>query len=103
VILAKAEGNLISPLTNRTPSNFSTPPSGGRPRRPVDVPKNRIVPKIVDPRLGAGSNPAGADGGGQNLEFDDQCSKVGIDELPYSFKCIYNLETKIAKKALKIV
>lgn len=34
VILAKAEGNPITPPTNRGPSNFPTPPSGGRPSRP---------------------------------------------------------------------
>jgi hypothetical protein len=75
VILAKAkgEGNPITPPTNRGPSNFPTPPSGGRPSRPVDVPKHRIAPKIVDPGLGAGANPAGAGGGGENPEFDDQC------------------------------
>ena len=28
VILAKAEGNPVTPLTNRGPSNFPTPPSG---------------------------------------------------------------------------
>jgi hypothetical protein len=108
VILAKAEGNPITPPTNRGPSNFPTPPSGGRPSRPVYVPKHRIAPKIVDPGLGAGANPAGAGGGGENPEFDDQCSideqnKAGIDELPDSSEYIYNLETKTARKALKTV
>jgi hypothetical protein len=70
VILAKAEGNPITPPTNRGPSNFPTPPSGGR---PVYVPEYRIAPKIVDPGLGAGANPAGAGYGGENPEFDDQC------------------------------
>ena len=54
------------------PSNFPTPPSGGRPSRPVYVPKYRTVPKIVNPGVGAGANPAGAGGGGA-AEFDDQC------------------------------
>jgi hypothetical protein len=72
VILAKAEGNPITPPTNRGPSNFPTPSWGGRPSRPVYVPKPRIAPKIVDPGLGAGANPAGAGGGGENPEFDDQ-------------------------------
>jgi hypothetical protein len=53
------------------PSQFPTPPSGGRPSRPVYVPKYRIAPKIVDPGLGADANPAGAGGGGENPEFDD--------------------------------
>jgi hypothetical protein len=69
VILVKAEGNPITPPTNRGPSNFPTPSWGGR---PVYVPKPRIAPKIVDPGLGAGANPAGAGGGGENPEFDDQ-------------------------------
>ena len=29
VILAKADGNPVTPPTNRGPSNFPTPPSGG--------------------------------------------------------------------------
>ena len=63
VILAKAEGNPVTPPTNRGPSNFPTPPSGGRPSQPVYVPKYRTAPKIVNPGLGAGANPAGAGGG----------------------------------------
>jgi len=57
------------------PSQFPTPPSGGRPSRPVYVPKYRTAPKIVDQGLGAGANPAGAGGGGGGgaAEFDDQC------------------------------
>jgi len=35
VILAKADGNPVTPPTNLGPSNFPTPPSGGRPSRPV--------------------------------------------------------------------
>lgn len=62
VILAKAEGNPITLPINRGPSNFPIPPSVGR---PVYVPKHRIAPKIVDPGLGAGANPAGAGGGGK--------------------------------------
>lgn len=52
------------------PSNFPTPPAGGRPSR--YVPKYRIAPKVV-PIVGAGTNPAGAGGGGGAPEFDDQC------------------------------
>jgi hypothetical protein len=54
------------------PSNFPTPPAGGRPSRPVYVPKYRTAPKVV-PELGAGANPAGAGGGGGAAEFDDKC------------------------------
>ena len=54
----------------QSPSNFPTPPAGGRPSQPVYVPKYRPAPKIVNPGLGAGANPAGAGGG---VEFDDQC------------------------------
>ncbi len=55
------------------PSNFPTPPAGGRPSRPVYVPKYRTAPKVVDQGLGAGANPAGAGGGSGAAEFDDQC------------------------------
>jgi len=72
VILAKADGNPVTPPTNRGPSNFPTPPSGGRPSQPVHVPKYRTAPKIVNPDLGAGANPAGAGGGDGSAEFDDQ-------------------------------
>ena len=71
VILAKSDGNPVTPPTNRGPSNFPTPPSGGRPSQPVYVPKYRIAPKIVNPGLGAAANPAGAGGGGGAAEFDD--------------------------------
>ena len=54
------------------PSNFPTPPAGGRPSRPVYVPKYRTAPKVV-PELGAGANPAGAGGGDGAAEFDDKC------------------------------
>ena len=33
----------------------------------------RVAPKIVYQGLGAGANPAGADGGSGGAEFDDQC------------------------------
>ena len=60
------------------PSQFPTPPAGGRPSRPVYVPRYRTAPKVVPgPGLGAGANPAGAGGGGgggaAEAEFDDQC------------------------------
>ena len=54
------------------PSNFPTPPAGGRPSRPVYVPKYRTAPKVV-PELSAGANPAGAGGGDGAAEFDDKC------------------------------
>jgi len=60
----------------QSPSNFPTPPSGGRPSRPATVTNPYIYctpPKVVDPGLGAGANPAGAGGGGEAAEFDDQC------------------------------
>ena len=74
-VLAKADGTPVTPPTNRGPSNFPTPPAGGRPSRPVYIPKYRTAPKVVPgPGLGAGANPAGAGGGGGAAEFDDQCS-----------------------------
>ena len=64
IILTKADGNPITPPTNRGPSQFPTPPAGGR---PVYVPKYRTATKVV-PGVGAG-------GGGGNAKFDDdQCS-----------------------------
>ena len=57
----------------QSPSNFPTPPAGGRPSWPVYVPKYRTAPKVVDSGLGAAANPAGAGGVGGNAEFDDQC------------------------------
>lgn len=66
VVLAKFQGNPVTPPTNRGPSNFPTPPSGGRPSRPVYVPKYRTAPKVV-PGAGGGGGAGGA------AEFDDQC------------------------------
>ena len=76
VILAKTGDSAPSVPTSPgrgQPSPFPTPPSGGRPSRPVYVPKYRTAPKVVDQGLGAGGNPAGAGGGGGAAEFDDQC------------------------------
>lgn len=80
VILAKTgdSGPSVPTSPGRgQPSNFPTPPAGGRPSRPVYIPKYRTAPKVVTgPGLGAGANPAGAGGGGGGgaAEFDDQCS-----------------------------
>jgi hypothetical protein len=74
VIFVKGERNPITLPINRGPNSFPTAPSGGRPNRPVYLPKYRTAPKIVNPGLGAGANPAGAGGGGGAAEFNDQCS-----------------------------
>jgi len=77
VILAKGEGNPITLPTNRGPSNFPTPPSGGRPSQPSRPATGtnpyiyRTPPKVVDQGLGAAANPAGAGNGGGAAEFDD--------------------------------
>jgi len=63
VILAKGEGNLITPPTNLEPNNFPTPPSAGRPSRPATGrnPFNyRTTPK--------------AGNGGQGPEFEENSS-----------------------------
>nr|UBA15694.1 hypothetical protein [Pseudo-nitzschia hainanensis]UBA15763.1 hypothetical protein [Pseudo-nitzschia hainanensis] len=78
VILVKAGDSSPSiPTSHGTgqPSNFPIPPTGGRPSRPVHVPKYHTAPKVVpSPGLGAGANPAGAGGGGGAAEFgDDKC------------------------------
>lgn len=76
VILAKGDSNLITPPTNRGPSNFPTQYSGGRPRQPsrpaTGTNPYRTPPKLVDQGLGAAANPAGAGNGGGAAEFDDQ-------------------------------
>ena len=73
MIFAKAEGG--NPVTRGSgPSNFPTPPSGGRPNRPVSgVNPYRVPPKAVNQGqgLGAGANPAGAGGEHKAAEFDD--------------------------------
>ena len=75
VILVKADYSSPSvPTSHGTgqPSNFPTPLAGGRPSRPVHVPKYRRAPKVVPgPGLGAAANPAGSGGGGGAAEFDD--------------------------------
>ena len=77
VILAKTgdSGPSVPTSPGRgQPSNFPTPPAGGRPSRPVYIPKYRTAPKVVPgPGLGAGANPAGAGGGGGAAELDAQC------------------------------
>ena len=131
VILAKFDGNPVTPPINRGPSNFPTPPSRGRSSSPVYVPKYRIAPNPV----GAGNGNGNGNGA---PEFDDPCpvsenqkskvsgydypsnvqkkkkksqdqclideqNKAGIDELPDSSEFIYNLETKTARQAAKKV
>ena len=102
--MAKAEGNPVTPPTNRGPSSFPTPPSAGRPSRPLKTPYvNRypVVPKLV-PGPGAGANPAGGGGGGAT-EFDDQCpvpkkEQSKISEYDYD----YRSSSKKKKKSVKI-
>ena len=55
----------------QSPSNFPTPPSGGRPSRNVPgVNPYHTAPKVI-PGVGAAANPAGAGGVGGNAKFDD--------------------------------
>lgn len=93
VILAKAEGNPVTPPSNRGPNNFPTPPSGGRPSKPVYVPKYRTAPKIVNPGLGAGAN-----GGGGAAEFDDQCPVPNKEQSQESSTHYYDFTQKSKKK-----
>ena len=70
VILAKTGDSSPSvpiSLGRGQPSHFPTPPS--HPSRPVrGVNPYRVAPKIVDPGLGAGANPAGAGNGGADWD-----------------------------------
>ena len=86
VILTKAEGNPVTPPTNRGPSSFPTPPSGGRPSRSVYVPKYRIAPKLVDQGLGAAANPAGAGDGDGAAELEDQCPASKSETSTYDYR-----------------
>ena len=98
VILAKADGNPVTPPTNRGPSQFPTPPAGGRPSRPVYVPKYRTAPKVV-PGVGAGVNPAGAGGGGGNAKFDDdQCPAPNKEKSQESSTHFQDFRQKSKKK-----
>ena len=70
VILVKTGDSAPSVPTSPVrgqPSNFPTPPYGGR---PVYVPKYRTAPKVVSV-VGVAANPAGAGNGGVAPEFDD--------------------------------
>ena len=99
MILVKADGNSGTLPTNRGPSNFSTPPWGGRPNRPVYLPKYRTAPKVVDQGLGAGANPAGAGGGGGPAEFDDQCPVLGNQKSQESKVSDYDYPSNAPKKS----
>jgi hypothetical protein len=79
-ILVKTGDSLPSVPTSPgrgQPSQFPTPPSGGRSSRPSTGfnPSSiyRPTPKVGDQGLGAGANPAGEGGGDGAAEFDDQC------------------------------
>jgi hypothetical protein len=99
VILAKADGNPVTPLTNRGPSNFSTPPSAGRPNRTVDVAKSRTAPKVVDQGLGAGGNPGVAGGGSRAAEFDDdKCPALKKEQSQESKVSDYDYSSNAPKK-----
>jgi hypothetical protein len=76
ILVKRGDSSPSVPISpgRKEPSQFLTPPSRGRPNRHVYVPKYRPAPKIVDKNLGAGGNPAGASGGGEAAEFDDQCA-----------------------------
>jgi hypothetical protein len=75
VILVKT-GDISSSVPTspgkRQPSQFPTPPSGGRPSRNVPgVNPYRTAPKVV-PGVDAAANPNPGNGGGA-AKFDDQC------------------------------
>jgi len=81
VILVKNENSGTSsnfrPSIGRSPANFPTPPKPpalGRPNWPINTPKVKTAPKVIDQGLGGAANPAGAgNGGGGNAEFEYQC------------------------------
>ena len=103
VILVKADYSSPSvPTSHGTgqPSNFPTPLAGGRPSRPVHVPKYRVAPKVVlGPGLGAGANPAGAGGGGGAAEFDDDtCPAPNKEQSQESKTYDYRLNNRKKKK-----
>lgn len=79
------------------PSQFPTPPAGGRPSRPVYVPKYRTAPKVV-PGVGAAANPAGAGNGGVAAEFDDQCPVPKKEQSQESNTPNHGLTSKSKKK-----
>lgn len=105
VILAKTgdSGPSVSTSPGRgQPSNFPTPPAGGRPSRNVPgVNPYPVAPKIVDQGLGAGANPAGADGGGGAAEFDDQCSVPENQKSQESKVSDYDYRSNSPKKKKK--
>ena len=83
----------------QSPSNFPTPPSGGRPSRNVPgVNPYRLPPKIVDQGLGAGANPAGAGNDGGAAEFDDQCPIPKKEQSQESDTLNHGLTSKSKKK-----
>ena len=103
VILAKAGDSSPSvPTSHGTGqlSNFPTPPAGGRPSRPVYVPKYRTAPKVVPaPELGAGANPAGAGGGDGAAEFDgDKCPAPNKEQSKESKTYDYDYRSNDPKK-----
>ena len=104
VILVKADYSSPSvPTSHGTgqPSNFPTPLAGGRPSRPVHVPKYRVAPKVVPgPGLGAGVNPAGAGGGGGGAaKFDDDtCPAPNKEQSQESKTYDYRLNNRKKKK-----
>ena len=99
IILAKSEGNPITPPINRGPSNFPTPPSGGQPSRNVPgVNPYRVAPKVIDQGLGAGGNPAGAGHGAGAPEFDDNSPVPEKEKSQESFDYDYSSNSPKKKK-----
>lgn len=102
VILVKTHGDSITPPTRGSgPSNFPT--FGSRPSRSVtgiNPYPTAPAPKLVDQKLGAGRNPAGAGGGGGNAEFDDNWPVTKKEQLEKSktFNYDYSLNSEKKKK-----
>lgn len=97
VILVKTGDSAPSVPTSTgrgQPSNFPTPPAGGRPSRTLYVPKDRTTLKVVP---GAGANPAGAGNGGGAREFDDQ-SSVPENKKSQESKSDYDYPSNAPKK-----
>ena len=93
VVLAKADGNPVTPPTNRGPSNFPTSPAGGRrPSRPIT---GTNPYRHLNANPGTAGNPGGpGNGGASGYDYESEIPQIPQEIQTYNYDYSSNSKKK---------